>query len=140
MGRLKGDRRERELVNKLDENEFGVIRTPSSGSSTKRELPDCLAGNGEYIYAFEAKSSSGPPIYIDEEKIEGLEYFAKKFDCSPVVAVRFDRDSWYFLHPDWLYRTASGNYRVKQGFASEHGVRFDGLGNENPILSREPNE
>lgn len=140
MGRSKGDRRERELVNKLYENEFGVMRTPSSGSSTKRELPDCLAGNGEYIYAFEAKSSSGPPIYIEEQKIEGLEYFAEKFDCAPVVAVRFDRESWYFLHPDWLYRTESGNYRVKKEFANEHGVQFDELGNENMILAQETDE
>ena len=33
----KGDRRERELVNLLDERGFAVMRAPASGSATDRE-------------------------------------------------------------------------------------------------------
>jgi hypothetical protein len=40
----KGDRRERELVNKLDDAGFAVMRAPASGSATARDLPDGLAG------------------------------------------------------------------------------------------------
>jgi len=43
----KGDRRERELVNRLDDAGFAVMRAPASGGATQRELPDVLAGNGE---------------------------------------------------------------------------------------------
>ena len=65
MSNAKGDRRERELVNALDERGFAVMRAPASGSATDRDLPDVLAGDGETFYAIEAKSSAGAPIYLD---------------------------------------------------------------------------
>ena len=40
MSQAKGDRRERELVNALDEAGFAVMRAPASGAATDRELPD----------------------------------------------------------------------------------------------------
>jgi ABC-type phosphate/phosphonate transport system substrate-binding protein len=44
MSQAKGDRRERELVNRLDEAGFAVMRAPASRSAPDRELPDVLAG------------------------------------------------------------------------------------------------
>lgn len=75
----KGERRERELVNRLDEIGFAVMRAPASGSATERDLPDLLAGDGERFYAIEAKSSSGDPIYLDNAEVEALMFFATKF-------------------------------------------------------------
>ena len=60
----KGDRRERELVNRLDEAGVAVMRAPASGSATDRELPDGLAGDGGTCYAIQGKSTSGRPIYL----------------------------------------------------------------------------
>ncbi|WP_336001541.1 Holliday junction resolvase Hjc [Halorientalis halophila] len=120
----KGDRRERELVNALDEAGFAVMRAPASGSATERELPDVLAGDGEAFYAVEAKSSSGDPIYLDGEEIEALLYFSKNFGAKPRVGVRFDREDWYFFHPGDLYTTDGGNYRVKKEVALAEGVDF----------------
>ena len=114
MANRKGDRRERELVNRLDEAGFAVMRAPASGGATKRELPDVLAGNGETFYAIEAKSSGGDPIYLTGEEVEGLVYFARNFGAKARIGVRFDREDWYFHHPDDLYTTDGGNYRVKQ--------------------------
>jgi len=111
----KGDRRERELVNALDEAGFAVMRAPASGSATARELPDVLAGNGEVFYAIEAKSSAGDPIYLDNEEVYALvSIFAKNFGATPRIAVRFDREDWYFFHPDDVHQTDGGNYRVKR--------------------------
>jgi Holliday junction resolvase len=121
----KGDRRERELVNQLDDNGFAVMRAPASGSATERELPDVLAGNGEDFYAIEAKSSAGEPIYIDGEEIEALIFFAKNFGAKPCVGVRFDREDWYFFHVDDLYQTDGGNYRVKKETALSDGIDFN---------------
>ncbi len=135
MGQAKGDRRERELVNVLDDDGFAVMRAPASGSATERELPDVLAGNGEQFYALEAKSSNGDPIYLKQEKIEGLEYFASNYRAVPTVAARFDYEPWYFLHPDWLYRTRSGNYRVKKETAKEKGLTLDELSTENDLTA-----
>jgi len=124
MSNAKGDRRERELVNKLDDAGFAVMRAPASGSATDRELPDVLAGNGEVFYAIEAKSSAGDPIYLDGEEVYALVYFARNFGAKPRVGVRFDREDWYFFHPDDLYRTDGGNYRVKLETALSDGTDF----------------
>jgi Holliday junction resolvase len=124
MSNAKGDRRERELVNELDEAGFAVMRAPASGSATERELPDVLAGNGEVFYAIEAKSSAGDPIYLDGEEVYALVYFARNFGAKPRVGVRFDREDWYFFHPDDLYQTDGGNYRVKLETALAEGTDF----------------
>ncbi|KAB1192730.1 nucleoid-structuring protein H-NS [Haloferax sp. MBLA0076] len=121
----KGDRRERELVNKLDEAGFAVMRAPASGSATTRELPDVLAGNGDVFYAIEAKASSGRPIYLSGEEVEALVYFSRNFGAKARIAVRFDREDWYFFHPGDLYVTDGGNYRVKKETALADGEDFD---------------
>ncbi len=127
MSNAKGDRRERELVNKLDEAGFAVMRAPASGSATERELPDVLAGNSEVFYSIEAKSSAGDPIYLTGEEVYALVYFSRNFGAKPRIAVRFDREDWYFFHPDDLYQTDGGNYRVKKETALAEGVDFDEL-------------
>jgi len=124
MSSAKGDRRERELVNRLDEAGFAVMRAPASGSATHRELPDVLAGDGSQFYAIEAKSSAGDPIYLDGEEVSALVYFARNFGAKPRIGVRFDREDWYFFHPDDLYTTDGGNYRVKRATALADGTDF----------------
>jgi Holliday junction resolvase len=118
----KGSRRERELVNKLDEKGFAVMRAPASGSATDRDLPDVLAGDGERFYAIEVKSSNGDPIYIDSEEIDSLQYFAEGFGAKSKIAVRFDKMEWAFFSPKDLYRTDSGNYRIKRDTAIADGT------------------
>ncbi|WP_020222151.1 Holliday junction resolvase Hjc [Halarchaeum acidiphilum] len=117
----KGDRRERELVNRLDEAGFAVMRAPASGSATTRDLPDVLAGDGTVFYAVEAKSSAGDPIYLTGEEVEALVYFSQHFGARPKIGVRFDREDWYFFHPSDLYVTDGGNYRVKKETALDDG-------------------
>ena len=127
MSNAKGDRRERELVNELDDAGFAVMRAPASGSATDRELPDVLAGNDGDFYAIEAKSSAGNPIYLTGEEVEALVYFARNFGAKPRIGVRFDREAWYFFHPGDLHVTDGGNYRVKKATALEEGTDFDEL-------------
>lgn len=127
MSQAKGDRRERELVNRLDAAGFAVIRSPASGSATQREQPDVLAGDGDTFYAIEAKSSSGDPIYLTGEEVEALVYFARNFGAKARIGVRFDREDWYFFHPGTLHVTEGGNYRVKKEYALDEGEAFDEL-------------
>ena len=124
MSNAKGDRRERELVNRLDEAGYAVMRAPASGSATARELPDVLAGNGDDFYAIEVKSSAGNPIYLTGEEVEALIYFSQNFGAKARVGVRFDREDWYFFHPGDLHVTDGGNYRVKKETALADGVDF----------------
>ena len=123
----KGDRRERELVNLLDEAGFAVMRAPASGSATERELPDVLAGDGDVFYAVEVKSSAGDPIYLTGEEVEALVYFSRNFGAKARIGVRFDREDWYFFHPGDLYVTDGGNYRVKRETALAEGSDFEEL-------------
>ena len=123
----KGDRRERELVNELDLRGFAVLRAPASGSATDRDLPDVLAGNGGQFFAIEAKSSSGDPIYIDDDQVVSLEYFANAFGAEPLIGARFDRNPWTFYDPAELHRTDSGNYRVKADLSMRLGRTLDDL-------------
>jgi Holliday junction resolvase len=127
VSNAKGDRRERELVNRLDAAGFAVMRAPASGSATERELPDVLAGDGEVFYAIEAKSSAGNPIYLTGEEVEALVFFAQNFGAKPRIGVRFDREDWYFFHPGDCYITDGGNYRVKKETALTEGVDFEEL-------------
>lgn len=127
MSNAKGDRRERELVNLLDDAGFAVMRAPASGSATDRDLPDVLAGDGETFYAIEAKSSAGDPIYLTGEEVESLVYFARNFGARPRIGVRFDREDWYFFHPSELHITDGGNYRVKKETALADGTDFHEL-------------
>ena len=124
MSQAKGDRRERELVNRLDEAGFAVMRAPASGAATQRELPDVLAGDGSNFFAIEAKSSSGNPIYLTGEEVEALIFFAQNFGAKPRIGVRFDREEWYFFHPADLHVTDGGNYRIKRERAIADGVDF----------------
>ncbi|WP_159902603.1 Holliday junction resolvase Hjc [Salinirussus salinus] len=124
MSNAKGDRRERELVNALDGAGFAVMRAPASGSATERDLPDVLAGDGETFYAIEAKSSAGDPIYLTGEEVEALVYFSRSFGAAPRIGVRFDREDWYFFHPDDCHTTDGGNYRVKKETALAEGTDF----------------
>ena len=121
----KGDRRERELVNLLDDAGFAVMRAPSSGSATTRELPDVLAGDGETFYAIEVKSSASRPIYLTGEEVEALIFFAQNFGAKARIGVRFDREAWYFFHPAELHTTDGGNYRVKKETAVAEGEPFE---------------
>ncbi len=114
-------------MNALDDAGFAVMRAPASGAATERELPDVLAGNAEDFYAIEAKSSSGRPIYLEGEEVENLVYFARNFGAKPRIAVRFDREDWYFFHPGDLYTTDKGSYRVKKETALADGTDFDEL-------------
>ena len=123
----KGNRRERQLVNALDERGFAVMRAPASGSATERELPDVLAGNSDDFYAIEAKSSAGDPIYLDGEEVEALVYFARNFGAKPRIGVRFDRENWYFFHPGDLHTTDAGSYRVKKETALADGTDIEEL-------------
>ena len=141
MTRSKGDRTERNLVLALEDDAFRCMRGASSGSATTRELPDVLAGSGseDLLLAIEAKSSAGGPIYIQPEKIKSLVAFAHGAGAIALLASRFNAGNspddplhgtdeirkWRFHRPADLYRTDSGNYRIKRETALDRGLTLE---------------
>lgn len=142
MSHSKGSRTERELVRKLAEAGFAVIRAPASGSATARDQPDVLAGDSETFYAIEAKSSADDRIYLDGAEVASLVYFARNFGAKSRIGVRFDEMDWYFFHPDDLHKTDGGNYRVTRETALGEGEDFDSFvgHSEQQRLSTDPDD
>jgi len=125
MSASKGSRVERELVNLLLDLGFEIMRAPSSGAATSRDLPDVLAGNGDgLIVAVELKAWKDGTHYFDEEEVAALQRFANGFhpDTVPLLGTRWNQDTrFYVARPDAeaLHRTDSGNVRAKKEVARE---------------------
>jgi Holliday junction resolvase len=115
MSKSKGDRYERRLVNFFDAAGYMVMRAPSSGSATERDLPDVFVGKSGERVAFEVKyeGSTDGIVYLTREEVEALCRFATVFGADPMVAVRWYRDgAFYLFGVDQLDETNGGNLRV----------------------------
>lgn len=125
MSSTKGSRVEREEVNLLLDLGFEIMRAPSSGAATSRDLPDVLAGNGEgLIIATETKAWKDGTHYFSEEEVAALVRFANGFhpDAVPLLCTRWNQDThFYVARPDAeaLHRTDSGNVRAKKKVCQE---------------------
>ena len=127
MSKSKGSRTERELIHLFYEAGWGSCRMAGSGSTTLPS-PDIIAGKPGRFLAIECKSGKNTHIrYIKEEQIKELNEFSSRFGAESFLAVRFDREGWYFLKPEQLMRTKSGVYAVSLKLAQEKGLSFDSL-------------
>lgn len=116
----KGTDYERKLASTLDEAGWGVVRSGGSGSGTKDNRPDIIAGDGQRVWVIEAKYSSGPRIYLDPEEVEQITSLATSLRAEPVVAPRWHsrkvdgvEADWYPISPYVLPETPSGNFSIK---------------------------
>jgi len=128
----KGSRREREFRNYFREHDTGVaIRIPASGSGIDMDLPDVLVGgryNGlDYPWAVELKAGSpSGNIYVEKEEVTALCTFADAFDATPLIGVRWDGDTTWYLHdPAELPITSSENVRLDPDDRDEYPRRVN---------------
>ena len=123
----KGTRAERELLHMFWETgTWAAIRSPGSGS-TPLPSPDILAGDGKKRYlAIECKSLKEKRKYFDQDEINQLLEFSKKFGAEPRVAVRFDKVGWYFFPPYELIK-GKKNFVVSMKHAEKKGLNFNEL-------------
>ena len=108
MGKVKGSRAERELVQMFCEAKWGAIRAAGSGIS-RFPCPDVLASNGQKVLAVECKSTKKPRQYFVREQIAQLREFAQRFGATPLLAVRFG-SRWCFFKIEDLEQTQNGNF------------------------------
>jgi len=106
----KGVREERELVKILDRLGFAVLRAPASGSRTRLDRPDLLAGRKGFIVALEVKTTSRETLYLGEESVAQLLRFSRRFGAKPFLAVKFKRrrKGWLLVEAEGLKRTGKG--------------------------------
>jgi holliday junction resolvase Hjr len=107
---------ERSLVNTLWKNGFAVMRAPSSGSATKRPLPDIIAGSKKRSLQFviEVKTTHLETLYVESDSIHQLLEFSQTFGCEAYLAIRFKSSSrnWIFIRPSQLQITRGKNYKI----------------------------
>lgn len=119
----KGSKVERELFFKFVENNFRAVRVAGSGTMENADC-DLIAGKaGVGKYAIEVKSSKKPVKYISKKQIENFIIFSDIFGLSPVIALRFNREGWLFIHPREL-KDCGKNYGITLKEAKEKGKRF----------------
>jgi len=120
--KAKGSKIERELFQKFIENNYRVVRVAGSGTMENADC-DLIAGKKGKKYAIEVKSSRKPMKYISKEQIETFMVFSEIFGLKPVIALRFNREGWLFLHPKYL-RDVGKNWTITLEEARKKGKKF----------------
>ncbi len=122
----RGIAEERELVHRLDDLGFAVLRAPASGSSTKLDRPDLVAGGYGMHLALEVKTTGKATLYIQKASIDQLMRFSKRFGATPYLAVKFKHQhrGWVLIGPEGLIETRSG-YKLTLKEALRVGSRLE---------------
>lgn len=119
----RGFKEERELVNRLEKLGFAVLRAPASGSGTKSDRPDILAGRKGLYIALEVKTTSRRILYVNSESLDQLVRFSDKFGANPYIAVKFKRSGrgWLLLKPGDLEKSCK-RYKITLEEACRRGI------------------
>jgi Holliday junction resolvase len=121
--KAKGTRCENELYDLFIQAGYKCIRTAGSGTKSESNA-DLIAGKkGERKYCVEVKSSKSPNKYISKEQIEDFMIFSEIFGLTPVVALRFNREGWFFISPKEL-EDSGKNWVVSLDYVKKKGLRF----------------
>ena len=121
--KVKGSNIERELFAKFIENGYRCVRVAGSGVMENADC-DLIAGKKDgNKYAIEVKSSKKPVKYISKDQIGRFVIFSEIFGLKPVVALRFNREGWIFIHPEQL-RDSGSTWAITLEEAKEKGKRF----------------
>ncbi len=118
----KGSKAERELFKMFIDNNYRAVRVAGSGTMENADC-DLLAGKIGKKYAIEAKSTKSPNKYISKEQIENFLIFSEIFQLTPVIAIRFNREGWFFISPNQL-EDSGKNLVITLKTAKEIGKRF----------------
>lgn len=128
MSKSKGTRYERELFHMFYGAGHMVLRIAGSGSTP---IPSCdlVVNCNKKHLAIECKYLKGDKKYMDDEELAQLKNFAEKFNAAPILAIRFDREEWYFLDVTDLNKLerTKNNFVISSDFAKNNGMTFEKL-------------
>lgn len=120
--KIKGSKAERELFKIFLESSYRAVRVAGSGAMESADC-DLLAGKKGKKYAIEVKSTKEQYKYFSKEQIENFLIFSEIFDLTPVIAIRFNREGWFFISPN-LLEDAGKNFVITLEKAKKDGKRF----------------
>lgn len=92
-----GSKYERELRDWFYANDAVALRIPSSGSGTKRSLPDVLGRVGGYDFAIELKFSGADYARFTVAEANDLLDFADRWGALACFVARFSYDTDYYV-------------------------------------------
>lgn len=118
----KGSNAERELYKLFVKNGYRCVRVAGSGMMDNTAC-DLIAGNKNGKYCIEVKSSKKPYKYISKEQMNDFIVFSQIFKLKPVVAIRFNREGWFFLKPGDLEEKKE-SWGIKLDRCRVKGKRF----------------
>ena len=125
MNKHKGANAERELLHMLSERNFAVVRVAGSGMISETSA-DLIAGNSEKRFVIECKTCKEKKRYLDKQQIADLREFAKKFGFPALIAVKFNRQGWWFIEPEKL-EDVGKNLAISLEEIKAKGISFDDL-------------
>jgi len=103
---VNGSDKERELARILHAKGKHVMRAPSSGGGTARDLPDLFwADSSTTPIAAEMKATSANVAYFAQEESKALKQFSSAFGAVARFVVRYAQDTSYYV-----YKIESGRY------------------------------
>ena len=121
--KAKGSKAERELVEILTESGWRAARIAGSGVNDNSPCDIIAAKVGRKGCVIEAKSSKKSTIYITKEQINDFYLFSQIIGLNPIIALRFNREGWFFISPNQLKDT--GKYwAASLENAKQQGQRF----------------
>lgn len=121
--KAKGSKVERELLEILTASGWRAARVAGSGVNDNSPCDLIAAKLGKRGFVIEAKSSRKSTIYITKEQISDFILFSQMIGLSPVIALRFNYEGWFFIHPNQL-RDTGKYFAASLEKAKSEGKRF----------------
>lgn len=123
-----GHAKERELAKRLSDEDWSVIRSPSSGSVERRQ-PDVLAAHRDRrAVACEIKYGADKRLYLAAAEGRELCSFALDFSAIPLAVFRWKGDTRYYTRRlSALPTTDSGSFVGDHETAGEEKWRDGNL-------------
>ena len=118
----KGANVERELYQIFIDNNWRAVRVAGSGMMENTAC-DLIAGKKGKKFCIEVKSSKKPYKYISKKQIEEFIIFSQIIGLKPILAVRFNREGWFFIKPEKL-EDPGKNFSISLEQARKKGKRF----------------
>ena len=91
----KGANNERDLLEKLWNMGYAVIRAAGSGKA-RLPTPDIVAIKGDRRYIIECKSRVTKYLYISREQIDELTLWGKRSNSIPIIALK--KRKWFIFN------------------------------------------
>lgn len=119
----KGTNAERDLIHKFWSKGCAAIRSAGSGSM-KYPSPDILVSKNGNTAAIECKITKNNYKYFEKDEIHNLRYFSTIFNAHPYIAIKFNKNDWFFFELNDL-KEKDKSFMVDLDLTKVKGKSFD---------------